>query len=145
LTSNAAANLAERLVRSFGDPEAIGALLTDDAEWWITPTVRVLGSPSVGREAIVASMRTIFGELWGDSRVIVHNVIGDDDIGAVRLTLKAKALFRSGADYSNEYSVWVRRRGDRIDRVWEYLDVAWSTAQFDNASGGNYHSAERPQ
>jgi ketosteroid isomerase-like protein len=135
--SNAAANVAERLVRSFGDPEAIGVLLTDDAEWWITPTVRVLGSPSVRREAIVASMRTIFGELWGDSRVIVHNVIGDDDIGAVRLTLEAKALFRSGDDYSNEYSVWVRRRGDKIDRVWEYLDVAWSTAQFDNASGGN--------
>jgi hypothetical protein len=32
--------------------------------------------------------------------------------------------------YENEYSVWIRRSGDQIDRVWEYLDVAWSTAQL---------------
>jgi ketosteroid isomerase-like protein len=135
--ANVAADLAERLVRSFGDPDAIGALLTDDAQWWITPTVGVLGSPSVGRAAIVASMRTIFGEMWGDARVTVHNVIGQGDFGAARITLEAKALFNSGADYSNEYSVWIRRKGERIDRVWEYLDVAWVSAQFETASDGD--------
>jgi hypothetical protein len=74
--------LAERLVRAFGDPDAIGELLTADAEWWITPAVGVLGSLSVGREAIVAAMRVIFGNLWKDAEEAVHHVIGNDDIGA---------------------------------------------------------------
>ena len=122
--------LAERLVRAFGDPDAIGELLTADAEWWITPTVGVLGSPSVGRESIVAAMRIIFGDLWKDAEVVVHHVVGNDDIGAVRFTLRAKARQLGDRSYENEYSVWVRRSGDQIDRVWEYLDVAWSTAQL---------------
>jgi ketosteroid isomerase-like protein len=126
-----AADLAERLVRAFGDPDAIGELLAADAEWWITPTVGVLGSPTVGRDAIVAAMRVIFGDLWGDPEVTVHHAIGNDDIGAVRLTLRAKARFADDRPYENEYSVWVHRRGDRIDRVWEYLDVAWSRAQLE--------------
>ena len=117
-------------MRAFGDPDAIGELLTADAEWWITPTVGILGSPSVGREAIVAAMRIIFGDLWKDVEVAVHHVIGNDDIGAVRFTLRAKARQLGDRYYENEYSVWVRRSGDHIDRVWEYLDVAWSTAQL---------------
>jgi ketosteroid isomerase-like protein len=131
-----AAQLVRRLVESFGDPDAIGALLTDDCEWWITPTVGVLGSPSVGRDSIVESMRQIFGELWGDARVELHHVIGEGDIGAARLTLRARALFMEGLPYENEYSVWVRVVGDRIERVWEYLDVAWSTAQFQDREQG---------
>ena len=128
--SNEAASLAQELVQAFGDPDAIGELLTEDAEWWITPTVGVLGSPTVGRDAIVAAMRVIFGDLWGDPEVTVHHAIGDEDIGAVRLTLRAKARILDDRPYENEYSVWVRRRGDRIDRVWEYLDVEWSRAQL---------------
>src|ERR1700730_12342811 len=125
-----AAALGRRLVEAFGNPAGIEALLTEDAQWWITPTVGVLGSPSVGRDAIVAAMRVIFGDLWGDREVTVRHAIGDDDIGAVRLTLRAKARMVDDRPYENEYSVWVRRRGDRIDRVWEYLDVERSRAQL---------------
>ena len=125
-----AATLAERLVRSFGDPEAIGGLLTEDAEWWITPTVGVLASPTVGRDRIIAAMQVIFTDLWGDPEVTVHHAIGSDDIGAARLTLRAKARFAGDRAYENEYSVWIRRRGSRVDRVWEYLDVAWSKEQL---------------
>ena len=81
-------------MRAFGDPDAIGELLTPDAEWWITPTVGVLGSPSVGRETIVAAMRVIFGDFWSGAEVTVHHAIGDDDIGAVRFTLRAKDALR---------------------------------------------------
>lgn len=122
--------LAERLVKAFGDPDAIGELLTSDAEWWITPTVGVLGSPSVGRETIVAAMRVIFGDLWSGAEVTVHHAIGDEDIGAVRFTLRAKARYADNQPYENEYTVWVRRLDDHIDRVWEYLDVAWTRAQL---------------
>jgi ketosteroid isomerase-like protein len=122
--------LAERLVRAFGDPDAIGELLTPDAEWWITPTVGVLGSPSIGRETIVAAMRVIFGDFWSGEEVTVHHAIGVDDIGAVRFTLRAKARYADNQPYKNEYAVWVRRVDDHIDRVWEYLDVAWTREQL---------------
>lgn len=128
MTDSAA--LAVALVEAFGDPEAIGELLTEDAEWWITPTVGVLGSPTIGRERILESMRVIFGDLYADARAEVHMSIGDGDLGAVRITLHATALFAGGQQYKNEYSVWIRREGDRISRVWEYLDVAQVAAQF---------------
>jgi ketosteroid isomerase-like protein len=134
--TDTAATLARRLVESFGDPDAIGALLADECEWWITPTVHVLGSPTVGRDAIVAAMRVIFGDLWGDPSVEVHHVISEGDMAAIRMTLSAHALFAEGRPYTNEYSVWVHVVGDVIDRVWEYLDVAWSTEQFAQASSG---------
>jgi ketosteroid isomerase-like protein len=126
----AAVDLARALVSSFGDADAIAANLTEDAQWWITPTVGVLGSPSVGREAIHRSMRTIFGELYASPSVEVHHCVGDEEMAAIRFTLRAVARFAGDQPYANEYTVWVRRRGELIDRVWEYLDVAWSTAQF---------------
>lgn len=125
-----AKTLARSLVEAFGDPDAIGELLTDDVEWWITPTVGVLGSPSVGRDAVLTAMRTIFTELYADAEAEIHAVIGEGDLAAVRLTLRARALFAEGRAYENEYCVWVHRRDDQIDRVWEYLDVAWVGAQM---------------
>jgi ketosteroid isomerase-like protein len=122
--------LAHQLVTSFGDAEAIVANLAEDAEWWITPTVGVLGSPTIGREAIHASMKVIFGELYSAPSVEVHHCVGDAGIAAIRFTLRAVARFAGDQPYTNEYTVWIRRRGGLIDRVWEYLDVAWSTAQY---------------
>jgi ketosteroid isomerase-like protein len=130
----AATKLAIALVESFGDPEAIGNLLTEDAEWWITPTVGILGSPSVGREQIVAAMRVIFGDIYTDATAEIHAALGDDETGAVRFTLRATVGERP---YINEYSVWIRRSGDRIDRVWEYLDVAEATRQIGFGSDGD--------
>ena len=122
--------LAERLVLAFGDPDAIDALITDDIEWWISPTVEVLGSPGIGREAVMSAIRVIFTEMWLDADATVHHRLGADDVGAVRFTLRAKAHFAGDQPYENEYSLWIRRNGDRIDRIWEYLDVAWSKQQL---------------
>lgn len=122
-----ATGLAVALVESFGNPDAIEPLLTEDAQWWITPTVGILGSPSVGRDQIMVAMRIIFGEIYSDASAEVHAAVGDDVIGAVRFTLRAKVGERP---YVNEYSVWIRSNGKRIDRVWEYLDVAEATRQI---------------
>jgi hypothetical protein len=46
---------------AFGDAERITELLAPDAQRWITPSVGVLGGPTVGRDAIRAAMRVIFG------------------------------------------------------------------------------------
>jgi hypothetical protein len=42
---------------AFGDAERITELLAPDAQRWITPSVGVLGGPTVGRDAIRAAMR----------------------------------------------------------------------------------------
>ena len=122
--------LLTSLVGALGDADRVCALLAPDAQWWITPTVGVLASPTVGRDAIYESMRTIFGELYADVRTCVHHTLVDNDIGAARFTLFATALFAEGRPYENEYSMWVRADGGAIVRVWEYLDVAHSLGQF---------------
>ena len=118
------------LVAALGDADQVCALLAPDAQWWITPTVGVLASPTVGRDAIYASMRTIFGDLYADVRTTVHNTLVDDNMGAARFTLSATALFADGRIYENEYCMWVQTDGGAIVRVWEYLDVAHSLGQF---------------
>jgi ketosteroid isomerase-like protein len=123
--------LLTSLVGALGDADRVCALLAPDAQWWITPTVGVLASPTVGREAIYESMRTIFGELYADVRTSVHHTLVDNETGAARFTLFATALFAEGRPYENEYTMWVKTDGEAIVRVWEYLDVAHSLGQFD--------------
>ncbi len=123
--------LIEDLLSAFGDPAAIEALLTEDAEWWITPTVGVLASPTRGRREIRAGMDVVFGDLYGDARAEIRSVIAEGDTAAARFTLHATARFADDRPYENEYSIWIEQRGDLICRVWEYLDVAHAAGQFD--------------
>jgi ketosteroid isomerase-like protein len=122
--------LLTSLVGAMGDADKVCALLAPDAQWWITPTVGVLASPTVGRDAIHMSMQTIFGDLYADVRTAVHHTLVDDNMGAARFTLTATALFAEGRTYENEYCMWVQAEGGAIVRVWEYLDVAHSLGQF---------------
>lgn len=116
--------LIRELVSAFGDAEAIVELLADDAEWWISPSVGVLGSPTVGRDEIRESMQTIFTTMYGNVRTQIHHVLGNETAAACRFTLTASALFADGRPYENEYSVWIEVQDDAIVKVWEYLDVA---------------------
>jgi ketosteroid isomerase-like protein len=43
------------------------------------------------------------------------------------------AEFPNGADYENEYTVWVEIRDGEIVKVWEYVDAAWTLAQMHSA------------
>jgi ketosteroid isomerase-like protein len=125
-----AKELAVGLIESFGDPDATVALMTEDCEWWVTPATGVLGSPTVGRDAIHAAMRTIYDTLYRDTAPVVRDVIGEGNQAAVRITFRAKARFAGDRPYENEYCLWVRARGGLIERVWEYLDVAHAASQF---------------
>lgn len=122
--------LLVRLVEAFGDADAIGSLLAPDAQWWITPSVGVLASPTVGRDAIRASMQVIFGQLYRDVRTCVHHTLCAGGLGAARFTMFASALFADGKSYENEYSIWITVDGGQITRVWEYLDTAYAASQF---------------
>ena len=119
-----AQDLVRELVSAFGDPEAIVELLADTAEWWISPSVGVLGSPTVGRDDIHESMQIIFTTMYGDVRTEIHHVLANRTMAACRFTLRADALFADGRPYENEYSVWIEVEDGLIIRVWEYLDVA---------------------
>lgn len=123
--------LLTALVAAFGDADRVTELLAPDAQWWISPSVGVLGSPTIGRDAIRDAMRVIFGQLYTDVHTTVHHALVEADMGAARFTMTASALFADGRPYENEYSVWVQARDGVIVRVWEYLDVAHATGQFD--------------
>jgi ketosteroid isomerase-like protein len=130
-----ARDLALALIDSFGDPEATAGLLTEDAQWWVTPSVGILASPTTGRDAICAAMKTIYSTLYRDVQTTVHDVIAEGDQAVVRICFCATALFADNRPYENEYCLWVRCRNGRIEQVWEYLDVAWGAAQFRTADG----------
>jgi ketosteroid isomerase-like protein len=130
MTESSTRELLTALVAAFGDAERVTELLAPKAQWWVTPSVGVLGSPTVGRDAIRAGMRIIFGQLYADVRTTVHHLLCDNDMGAARFTMRATALFAGGRPYENEYSVWVQAQDGLIVRVWEYLDVTYATGQF---------------
>ena len=123
------------LVSAFGDAGRIAALLAPDAQWWISPSVPVLQSPTVGRSAIHEAERVIFEELYRDVRTEIHHTLVDEQtgMGAARFTMFATALFVDGEPrpYENEYCVWIRAEGAAITRVWEYVDARWAREQFE--------------
>ena len=123
-----AKELAVALVSSFGDPDAIAALVADDVEWWISPTVEVFPHHMVGRDMVEETMRFVFGQVYADAQVTIHHAIAEGDIAAVRITLRARAL--GTVDYENEYALFVQVRDDRIVRVWEYVDMQHATNQL---------------
>jgi ketosteroid isomerase-like protein len=126
------------LVAAFGDADRIRTLLAPDAQWWISPTVGILASPTVGRDSICESLQTIFGGLYADVRTTVHHLLVDDDVGTARFTMFAKALFADGRPYENEYCVWIQIDAGAIIRVWEYLDVAHAIGQFGLPTPGSF-------
>jgi len=90
----------------------------------------VLGSPTIGRDAIRDSMAVIFGQMYADVRTVVHHTLVEGDTGAARFTMSATALFADGKSNEDEYSLWIRTVDGRIVRVWEYLDVAHAARQL---------------
>ena len=128
-----AKDLALALVAGFGDPEAIAALVADDVEWWITPTVEVFPHHMIGRDMVLQTMRFVFGQVYADVHVTVHHAIGEGDTAAVRITLRARAL--GTVDYENEYAIFVQTRDERIVRVWEYVDMQHAMNQLSAGAG----------
>jgi len=126
--AQSAKELAVLLVTSFGDPDAMVALVAEDVEWWITPTVEVFPHHMVGRDMVAETMRFVFGDIYADARVTVNAAIGEGDTAAVRITLRAKAL--GTVDYENEYALFVQARDGLITRVWEYVDMQHAMNQL---------------
>ncbi|HJQ47609.1 MAG TPA: nuclear transport factor 2 family protein [Amycolatopsis sp.] len=133
--ATSAKDLARRLVEAFGKPDDIVALLAEEATWWITPATppEVMRSLSEGREEIRGNMNRVFGMLYDPATVEaeVHDNIGDERVGAVRITLRAKTA--GGGDYKNEYTLWVHAENGLITKVFEFVDTGEALAQIQAA------------
>jgi ketosteroid isomerase-like protein len=128
-----AKELALEVVNRFGDADAVTALLAEDVEWWISPTVEVFPHHMIGRDAVAETMRLVFGQIYANVRVTVHGVIGEGDQAAVRITMRARAL--GTVDYENEYALFVQARDGLVTRVWEYVDMQHAMNQLAPATG----------
>lgn len=135
LITRSPAQMATHLVMQFGDPDAIADALADDVVWWESPSAppELMASVSVGRETIRTTMHRVFNILYrGDTAsVTVHHALSDGPMGAVRFTMTAE--FANGGPYTNEYTVWIETRDNKIVKVWEYVDAAMVLAQMQTA------------
>jgi ketosteroid isomerase-like protein len=126
------AELATRIVEAAGHPDTMIENLADDVTWWITPSIpsEVMASSTTGRPQVLANLRRVFGDLYDPKKmtVEVHHAITDGTIGAVRFRMSGE--FATGGTYENEYSLWLEAHDGQVTKVWEYVDMAHTTAQI---------------
>ena len=82
------------------DPGDIGALFTDDAEYFTAPS----REPWRGREAIVDGWREI-ADQPGDFTFVWQTLVDTTDLGVIT----GRTVYTNGDDYDN---LWVIRFGD---------------------------------
>ncbi|TSD40207.1 nuclear transport factor 2 family protein [Rhodococcus sp. KBS0724] len=128
--------LATRIVQAAGHPERMIENLAPDVTWWITPSIpaEVMESFTSGRGEVLANLHRVFGDLYDPNKmtVEVHHAITDGNIGAVRFKMSGE--FSTGGFYENEYSLWLEAIDGWVVRVWEYVDMAHTTAQIRSAT-----------
>jgi ketosteroid isomerase-like protein len=126
-----AGELASKIVEAAGDPDTIAALISEDVKWWITPSIpaEIMESVTHGREAMRENLRRVFSTLYqtGTVSTVVHDTISEGNLGAARWTMTGK--FANGAQFENEYALWVEVKDGLVVKVWEYTDMAHSAAQ----------------
>jgi ketosteroid isomerase-like protein len=114
--------------KTFGtrDPERIGAVLTEDAEWLAPASnaaARLLGYHHlVGRERILQFLTRQLEETFGtDMTSDVTRVVAEGD--TVVLQTRLRSTLPGGRPYDNEYCFLVTVRDGRIHRIHEHLDT----------------------
>ena len=119
-----------QLVRAFGRPTEMLALLAPDAVWHLHIGSRAPGGSHVGRSAIEAVIRQVFGSIYDPAtvRITIHDAFGNDERAVVRFRLEARTAW--GSPYSNEYALIARGSGGRIAEVWEFLDGISASEQL---------------
>ncbi|MDJ0768585.1 MAG: nuclear transport factor 2 family protein [Ilumatobacter sp.] len=121
---------AGRLVEAFGDCEAMAAMYTDDVTWRLNhslaPNVK---GPHVGKDAVGAFNRAVFGKFYEDGSVTVdiHDEIGDEHASVVRFDFHATSA--RGHAYDVEYVLIATTRDGLVCDVVEVLDTLASNEQ----------------
>jgi uncharacterized protein len=109
-----------------GDPDRIGAVFAEDAEW-LAPAgnaaARILGGHHlVGRGRIVTFLTEEFPVVFGtDVSSEVEAVLAEDD--TVVLQTRLRSRLPNGNRYDNAYCFLITLRDGRIHRIREHLDT----------------------
>lgn len=115
---------AGKLVRAFGDVEAMAAMYAPHVEWRLSPSLQV---PEMnGFDAVTAFNREVWTVHYRpDCSVEILDELGDDRLSAVRFIYRAHSK-TADAPYENEYTVFVRSGPDGITEVFEGLDSGFA-------------------
>jgi len=89
------------------------------------------GAPKsmAGRQAFEPAYRAIFGRFAEFSWVYTTlNATDDPDLAVARCA--SKALLVNGRPYTNDYCIFVRRKGDKLIESTEYFDPVRAAGVF---------------
>ena len=113
---------AGRLVSAFGDVARMRALYAPNVEWSL-PASLPFPRPMRGYDAVVAFNVAVWAEHYHpDCAVTLLDETGDERFSAVRFIYRAR-LRSTGAQYENEYCLFVRAGANGIEAVFEMPDT----------------------
>jgi uncharacterized protein len=110
------------------DPQQIGAMFTEDAQWRAPPgnaTAKALNATHhmMGKAEIVQFIAADFGKLFSrDVKLEFKGFYGDGDVVVVEQRLQA--TLSNGAPYDNDYCFVLELENGLIRRIREYMDTA---------------------
>jgi ketosteroid isomerase-like protein len=102
------------------DPKTMRSLMTEDAQWWVSPTTRLSGTYK--RDDFLELVPKLFGQVVGKFGLTVADVTAEDD--RVSVTAKGDVKMKNGKVYANEYHFLFKLRDGRIVSGKEYSDTA---------------------
>jgi ketosteroid isomerase-like protein len=123
---NRAAIISAWKVFKTRDPQQIGALFTEDAEW-LAPennatSIALNGSHHiVGRALIAQFLASDMYRVFHDVRIDIRHIFADADTVIVEDTMHA--IVPNGTAYDNDYCFVFELEDGRIKRVREYMDT----------------------
>jgi ketosteroid isomerase-like protein len=112
------------------DPNALEALLLDEARWWFPPSIgsRGVPRPVAGKASIVRIVipeRPAFQS--GSTTWHFLHLVKEDDLVAAHV--EREATTSDGHPYRVEYNFLFRLAAEKVAEVWDIMDTADATAQ----------------
>ena len=101
-----------------GNMAALDALMTDDATWWLLPTMGGLYT----KKEFLAMLPRVWASLESPLDLQLIDLTAEDDRVSVTFTGQAKA--KNGKNYNNHYHVLFFVRDGKMAAVKEYFDSA---------------------
>lgn len=127
---------AAKLVSLFGHPNRMAELYAPGIQWQLPPSLPY-PHPIVGKEAVLAYNRHVWGEVYHpECRVTILDDIGGPLLSAVRFTYAARHRVL-GTAMQGEYTLFARCNDEGISEVFEGLDTL---GMFDQLSGAGLGS-----
>lgn len=116
-------DLVRRFFETFstGDVDAILALLSDDATWWVSGNIA--GMSGTNSKQQLGEILRVVGPLYQRRALTItpSSMIAEGDRVAVEAESHADLV--NGKVYRNRYHFLIELAGDRIRRVKEYSDT----------------------